>query len=778
MNALLLACLLAASPARAAGVRVEADAAVSAIPTVTPLAAPVSAPSLTLGAPSITASPVAAVPSALAAPVASPAALPAAAALPSASPAAAPAIALVPAASLPSSRPLAATPAAAVPAPSGGLARVRAVLARARTWLFPQTIDGPEDEDGASYFHGTSLARLEDAAANGGALKAKTTYVSNEAGYPFGYARGAARKDGTAGVVLQFEKPAVESSVVRGHWSPTVQTGRERPTQLAQFYMAVADLPLKALTPASKAAVVRHYALVRDLNPGDASAQARLESVAGAVGLDIPSPRPLARVADLEPGTRVVIPSGLTGRDAIFAGIKDGKALVVEGRDGAWLELKTEKLAALDRVVDLGPVSPETRKAVGAVHKLDWSAGSEAEKLDRRFPVDQIWASVASDARAEIEGLRRRRWKKAMTARYVRQEADAALARILKARGASNLGFHFNLHGGHRDDYVGKGIRATKGDIALNYTMNGDANDKVYFFQTAKHSLYDILDEKNPQIMLFPSRMGSALNVFDLDAPELAAARADGRIKNYSDISMDFHGMRGVPYSTYLAPPLEVFSGVGKKIGVKGLSRDEETLATVRYLEAALTRGGAFVPGGQRAPDEALAAGAAARRRAAVLAAPLDQIPWLFKPRNKDFLYHGTTLDDLIAVADSGGRMKPEVSMYSTRSEDSIMYAGYRQNNLARPDNPRVLLQFRYDDLQGLTSTEAFRDVLAVTDRGLPPLHAAYVAATKPVPLSLMTPESKASILNWLQAQADARPGEPKWNALLAKFQTALNAAK
>ena len=45
---------------------------------------------------------------------------------------------------------------------------------------------------------------------------------------------------------------------------------------------------------------------------------------------------------------------------------------------------------------------------------------------------------------------------------------------------------------------------------------------------------------------------------------------------------------------------------------------------------------------------------------------------------------------------------------------------------------------------------------------------------TAPVPLSLMTPESKAGLLNWLREQADARPGEPKWKDLLAKFDKAL----
>jgi hypothetical protein len=91
--------------------------------------------------------------------------------------------------------------------------------------------------------------------------------------------------------------------------------------------------------------------------------------------------------------------------------------------------------------------------------------------------------------------------------------------------------------------------------------------------------------------------MGHALSVFAVDAPELETARADGRIANAGSISMDFHkGMRGVPYSAFLAPPVEVFIGTAKKVGLKKLSRDEETLATARFLEAAATAGGAYVP--------------------------------------------------------------------------------------------------------------------------------------------------------------------------------------
>jgi len=222
---------------------------------------------------------------------------------------------------------------------------------------------------------------------------------------------------------------------------------------------------------------------------------------------------------------------------------------------------------------------------------------SEAERLDRDFAKLDVWSQVAPAARAEIESLRAAKTSKADVKDYVRREAAAAFERVKAARGTKNIGFHYNLHGGARADYVGRGIRASKGDIALRYSMNGDMNDKVYFFQTAQHDPYTALDASNGEILFFPSRMGSTLSVFALDAPELTAAMADGRIANMGSISMDFHkGMRGVPYSAFLAPPLPVFDRVAKKLGLKRLSRDEEILATVRYLEAALMAGGAYVP--------------------------------------------------------------------------------------------------------------------------------------------------------------------------------------
>lgn len=221
---------------------------------------------------------------------------------------------------------------------------------------------------------------------------------------------------------------------------------------------------------------------------------------------------------------------------------------------------------------------------------------NEAERLDREFAKIDLWGQVAPGVRAEIEEARAAKTGKAAFKEYVSKEADAAIERIKKARGVANIGFHFNLHGGRREQYVGQGINATMGDIALRYDMNGDRNQKVYFFQSARHGGFVPLDASNGEILFFPTRMGHALNLFDLDAPALAAARADGRIKNFGEISMDFHGMRGVPYSAYLAPPVEVFIGTAKKVGLKKLTRDEETLATIRFLEAAVLAGGAYIP--------------------------------------------------------------------------------------------------------------------------------------------------------------------------------------
>ncbi|UPT75159.1 MAG: hypothetical protein M0D55_05465 [Elusimicrobiota bacterium] len=207
-----------------------------------------------------------------------------------------------------------------------------------------------------------------------------------------------------------------------------------------------------------------------------------------------------------------------------------------------------------------------------------------------------------------------------------------------------------------------------------------------------------------------------------------------------------------------------MFTKTAKKIGLSKLSWDEETLATVRFLEAAATAGGAHVPGGRPASAESIAAGAKAREAAAGAAGPKTRIIPQFPLVDGVFSYHGTTLDDLAAVVASGGFMKPDVSQYSVRARDSVGYASERARRLARKDNPEVLLQFETGALSPYVSADLFKPALAAADR-MPPIHAAYTAAVKPVPLSLMTSASKTSILSWMRANKDPR---------LAAFEAAL----
>jgi hypothetical protein len=94
-----------------------------------------------------------------------------------------------------------------------------------------------------------------------------------------------------------------------------------------------------------------------------------------------------------------------------------------------------------------------------------------------------------------------------------------------------------------------------------------------------------------------------------------------------------------------------------------------------------------------------------------------------------------------------------------------VGYASERRRKLGRAANPEVLLQFQQSALAPYVSGEMFRAALAVTDRGMPPIHAAYSAATKPVPLSLMTSASKTTILSWMRSHDDPR---------LAAFEAAL----
>ena len=84
-----------------------------------------------------------------------------------------------------------------------------------------------------------------------------------------------------------------------------------------------------------------------------------------------------------------------------------------------------------------------------------------------------------------------------------------------------------------------------------------------------------------------------------LDSPYFKRAIEEKGIKRSGPISFDFDEnwvkrqeiskykdlMIGIPATEYISPPATVFTNTNAKVGIGRLSRDEETLAMMRYLE-------------------------------------------------------------------------------------------------------------------------------------------------------------------------------------------------
>lgn len=152
-------------------------------------------------------------------------------------------------------------------------------------------------------------------------------------------------------------------------------------------------------------------------------------------------------------------------------------------------------------------------------------------------------------------------------------------------------------------------------------------------------------------------------------------------------------------------------------------------------------------------------------------------VPWVFRPVNGTYYYHGTTLFDVAVIVASGGLMTPQVSQFSLRWRDAVGYGRTRQHTQAEAGcrTPMVLLQFPIPSLAPLVGHDYFQPaVSAALMMDLPPIHAAYVAAERPVPLALMTLESKQGVVAYLAAQAAE---DAALAALLPPFETVLGAS-
>ncbi len=251
-----------------------------------------------------------------------------------------------------------------------------------------------------------------------------------------------------------------------------------------------------------------------------------------------------------------------------------------------------------DDIVPFGDVPEwaDTYLPSDARSKVDISSGSGGKSPFNGFPED------GRAVREEIEYIRGLPEKGKVRA-YLRGVGDEIISGIKLLHGSHELGFHYNLHGGTRDDYMNAGgILATMGDIEIRYSRLAKKQCQVYFFRSSKTNLYDIVDERHPEWLFLPSRMGSLVTIFRLDSDYLIRAFMEGGAFNQHDIAISFdegwmakhnNGKHiGIPSSTFIAPPIDPFSSVKRRIGLTGfeaiktwLTRDEKTLVAMRVIE-------------------------------------------------------------------------------------------------------------------------------------------------------------------------------------------------
>jgi hypothetical protein len=293
-----------------------------------------------------------------------------------------------------------------------------------------------------------------------------------------------------------------------------------------------------------------------------------------------PLPDPILRLA---PGSRVEFPSkGSRLEGEVISHSFD--EIKIRSDDGKDHRIKPKHSG---EITEMKPPSDSNSVA----YRL-W----ELRKKTRISGKSDLWQDLRPAVQAEVEQIRQ--LSKTDRQAYLERVGDEVLRKLKKKYGNEEFGFHYNLHGGALEDYVDRGgIMISQGDIALNYG-HGDPNYKVYFFRSSNVNLYHLLSEGNPQLY-GRGRMGNVLMVFPYDSEYILRGMKEKGILRPSSISLDFDekwvrnqevsrhsgiGI-GIPATEFLAPPAEVFVGLKNKVGMGGLSRDEETLATMRYLD-------------------------------------------------------------------------------------------------------------------------------------------------------------------------------------------------
>ena len=302
------------------------------------------------------------------------------------------------------------------------------------------------------------------------------------------------------------------------------------------------------------------------------------------------------RVTRFAPGEAVSVhlKSG-ADTSTVFVVNNGFQELVLVTSDGKKISLKASKIASIEPT--------PTHEEFPFLDELPFLNRLHAVQIQyAKWNPPAIWRELHDSLADEITRLREMPKKEREP--YLRQIGDEILEKAKQKHGTDNIGFHYNLNGGYVQDFLdGGGLLISKGDIQLAYG-GGDSNEKIFFFPSRNYSLFDILNELNPKL-INAGRMGNVLTTFRLDGDWVKRAKTEGGVTAESTVSFDFsedwlrkqpmakfleQPRVGIPASEYIAPPVVVFSHLRKRVGMGALTRNEETLATMRYLEYVWTR--------------------------------------------------------------------------------------------------------------------------------------------------------------------------------------------
>jgi len=302
------------------------------------------------------------------------------------------------------------------------------------------------------------------------------------------------------------------------------------------------------------------------------------------------------------PGDSVIVKTADRNIEGILVEVRFDRFLIACDKGIVTLRL-SDALSIEHRTRPLDR-TPEVESRVASGREA-WQRRTQLVASIRREP--QVWAEIRTGVLAEFAYLKSlsRTQRKA----YLQQVGAEITEKIKRRFGISNIGFHYNMHGGSPTQFTDfGGLRAGMPNIPGQFqrdhiAMLSNRRAEVYFYQSNYHNLAQVVGAYHQDIPFVPwFRMGDTFVMINLDVVQGPWVR-NGLVKQQTVECVEFdrdkllaqpynRGVEdpekaiGIPYSLFLTPPVSVFQNLPGKLELdRQLSWDETTLATMRFIE-------------------------------------------------------------------------------------------------------------------------------------------------------------------------------------------------